>query len=170
LWKNVISARYGENALGKVWLGGEMLGAGTSVWWRDLGRIDVGSGWFAQAVSKRIGNGNSTRFWKEVWLGELSLESRFLRLFGISTQQEALVGDMGGWEGEVWEWRLAWRRNFFVWEEALYDDLLELLASFNMSRDDDTWVWKPGMQGVFSVKSTYVFLDNLLHMQEPLPP
>jgi hypothetical protein len=77
---------------------------------------------------------------------------------------------MGGWEGEVWEWRLAWRRNFFVWEEALYDDLLELLASFNMSRDDDTWVWKPGMQGVFSVKSTYVFLDNVLHMQEPLPP
>jgi mannosylglycoprotein endo-beta-mannosidase len=169
LWKCVISARYGNDVLGKVRLGGEVYRAGTSVWWRDIGRLDVESGWFAQAVTKKIGNGNSTLFWKDVWLGESSLEGRFPRLFGISTQQEDLIGEMGGWEGEVWEWRLVWRRNFFVWEEALRDELVELLASCNISRVDDMWRWKPGLEGVFSVKSTYIFLDNVLHVQEPLP-
>jgi hypothetical protein len=61
------------------------------VWWRDLGRIDNESGWFAQAVSKKIGNENLTMFWKDVWLGEHSLESRFPRLFGISAQQAGAV-------------------------------------------------------------------------------
>jgi hypothetical protein len=56
-----------------------------------------------------------------------------------------------------------------VWEEVLRDDLLELLASINMSLEDDIWVYKRGLEGVFSVKSTHVFLDNLLNMQEPLP-
>jgi hypothetical protein len=170
MWKDVISARYGDNVLGNVRLGGEVFGAGSSVWWRDIGRLDNDSGWFSQAVSKKAGNGNSTKFWKEVWLGELSLEERFPRLFRISTQQDALVGDLGGWEGEVWEWRLAWRRNFFVWEEALRGELLDFLASFNMSRADDMWVWKPGLEGAFSVKSTYVFLDHLLNTYEPWPP
>jgi hypothetical protein len=55
-----------------------------------------------------------------------------------------------------------------VWEEVLRDDLLELLASINMSMEDDIWVCKPGLEGVFSVKSTHVFLDNLLNMQEPI--
>jgi hypothetical protein len=31
-----------------------------------------------------------------------------------------------------------------VWEEVLRDDLLELLASINMSMEDDIWVCKPG--------------------------
>jgi hypothetical protein len=56
-----------------------------------------------------------------------------------------------------------------VWEEALHVELLELLASFNMARVEDVWVWKPGLEGVFSVKSMYVFLDHLLNTYEPLP-
>jgi hypothetical protein len=168
MWKNVISARYGNNALGNVGLGGDVYRATSSVWWRDLCRIDSDHGWFSQAVTKKVGNGNLTKFWKEVWIGETSFEYRFPRLFGIYTQQDALVGDMGVWNGELWEWRLEWRRRFFVWEETLRDELEDLLASTNMSRVDDTWVWKPGLNGIVSVKSTYVFLDHLLNNYEPL--
>jgi hypothetical protein len=115
-----------------------------------------------------VGNGNSTKFWKEVWMGELSLEVKFPRLCGISTQQHALMCDMGRWDGGVWRWELEWRRRFFVWEEALLGELMGVLASFNISSGDDSWVWNPGLGDGFSVKFTYVFLDHLLHTHDPL--
>jgi hypothetical protein len=50
--------------LGNVRLGGDVFRAGSSVWWKDFGQIDSDSGWLSQAVTKKVGNGNITKFWK----------------------------------------------------------------------------------------------------------
>jgi hypothetical protein len=101
-------------------------------------------------------------------VGDQTLEVRFPRLFGISVQKDFFVCDVGGWEFGEWRWNLVWRRNFFVWEEQLLQDLLNLLAVARMSNMDDRWIWNPGSEDVFSVKSAYVFLDSLCYPRPPL--
>jgi hypothetical protein len=103
-----------------------------------------------------------------VWIGNQNLQVRFPRLFGISTQKDALVSEVGYWENGVWNWRLTWRRNFFVWEEAFDEELLALLNLAIITNTEDNWLWIPrGAEG-FSVKSTYVFLDHTLNTyQQP---
>jgi hypothetical protein len=78
------------------------------------------------------------------------------------------VSEVGYWENGVWNWRLTWRRNFFVWEEAFVEELLALLNLAIITNTEDNWLWIPrGAEG-FSVKSTYVFLDHTLNTyQQP---
>jgi hypothetical protein len=168
LWEKNLVAKYGVAVLGSTRLDVNNFGAEASVWWRDICRLDSGSGWFAHAVSKKVGNGNRTKFWKDLWVGDQTLEVRFPRLFGISVQKDFFVCDVGGWEFGEWRWNLVWRRNFFVWEEQLLQDLLNLLAVARMSNMDDRWICNPGSEDVFSVKSAYVFLDSLCYLRPPL--
>lgn len=53
------------------------------------------------------------------------------------------------------QWMFSWRRPFFVWEEAMYADLLEDLAGFVGSQDRDKWRWRLEEDRVFMVKSLY---------------
>jgi hypothetical protein len=160
MWKKVIVAKYGRAATGKANLAVEDFGGGTSAWWRDICRVDSGTSWISQAVNKKVGNGNLTSFWKDVWLGDQSFEIRFPRLFGISLHKEILVCEAGKWENGTWLWELEWRRHFFAWEDDL---LLELLASVVITDVNDKWIWKPGSDGEHMVRSTYIFLDNLIN-------
>jgi hypothetical protein len=56
----------------------------------------------------------------------------------------------------------------FVWANELFIALLEVVSHVIISTVDDVWVWKPGFEEGFSVKSTYVFLDNTLHPIVPI--
>jgi hypothetical protein len=167
MWKKVIVAKYGRTATGKANLAVEDFGGGASVWWRDICRVDSENSWFSQAANKKVGNGNSTKFWKDVWLGDQSLENRFPRLFGISLLKDSLVCEAGRWENGTWKWVLEWRRQFFAWEEDLLQELLAVLACVLITDDNDRWIWKPGSEGVHTVRSTYIFLDNLINNREP---
>jgi hypothetical protein len=167
-WKVVVAAKYGVSVFGNVRLVAEDYRNCGSGWWRDICRVDGSSGWFAQAACKKVGNGGTTKFWKDVWLGNQSLQSRFPRLFSISSQKEGLVSTMGRWDGGVWRWELLWRQNFFVWEEVIFNDLLNILIGVSISLEDDRWVWNPGLEESFSVKATYVYLDHLLNTHTPI--
>jgi hypothetical protein len=162
LWKDIIVAKYGSIAIGNACLGEENARGGASVWWRDICKLDSGIGWFSQAATIKIGSGNTTGFWSNVWVGGVTLKARFPRLFGISTQQEKLVCEVGGWVSGVWEWRLEWRHSFFVWEEEIFHELMEVLDHVSITLVDDRWVWNPGAEVGFSVKSAYMFLDQLM--------
>jgi hypothetical protein len=162
MWKKVVKAKYGNEVVGNASLNIANFRNSASGWWRDICRIDDGVGWFRQVAVRKVGNGGTTRFWKDVWVTNQSLESLFPRLFGISVQQEALVSDMGSWENGVWSWEFLWRRQFFVWEEALVQQLLTTIELKHLSTNDDSWEWTPAIDEGFSVKSLYVYLDNTL--------
>ena len=59
------------------------------------------------------------------------------------------------------EWRLLWRRNFFVWEVGLFQDLLGRIGVFEEVGEYDYWEWKLENGGCFSVKSCYSLLERL---------
>ncbi|MCH82219.1 LINE-1 reverse transcriptase like, partial [Trifolium medium] len=153
VWKHVIMAKYGDGALGNVTLGDTVFGNVCSAWWGDLCKLDKGDGWFNQVVTKNVGRGDSTMFWKDVWAGYQTLEQQFPRLFGISAQQHEKVANMGSWENGVWRWGLLWRRQFFVWENDLLRQLEEVLTNSTITEAVDRWVWKPNEEDGFSVKS-----------------
>jgi hypothetical protein len=96
------------------------------------------------------------------WIGDTSLKDRFPRLFSISNQKEASVAEVWNPEPVVERWRFHWRRRFFVWEETVLEELKEVLTGVTVSVEVDSWCWKPGNDVVFTVKSAYEFVSNLL--------
>jgi len=96
----VLVARYDEEA-GRLEVGGRSV----SSWWREISKIRdevVGDdeGWFGEGVSKVVGDGKSTLFWFDNWLGDVPLCRRFGRLFDLATNKLISVADMCelGWE------------------------------------------------------------------------
>jgi hypothetical protein len=120
LWKNVLEAKYGDVGRASLSIG---RGNKFSLWWKDLVGLGKTSGevgdWSQELFIKKMGCGGSTSFWKDHWVGNSPLCDAFPRLFNISLQSDLVVKDMGEWVNERWIWKLKWRRNFFIWEEAL---------------------------------------------------
>jgi hypothetical protein len=66
---------------------------------------------------------------------------------------------MGGWEDIGWEWNFEWRRQFFQWEQPLYQELRHFIAHFQPTHHEDMWQWRENKEDGFTVKSCY----DLLH-------
>lgn len=66
---------------------------------------------------------------------------------------------MGVWDGERWEWKLAWHRPRFAWEQQLLQQLLQTLQSVQLKRIElDNLFWQYEASGTFTVKSAYISL------------
>jgi hypothetical protein len=112
-----------------------------------------------------LGNGVTTSFWLDCWVGDSPLKDRFPRLFSISIQKEATVADV--WDGtDIGRWNFNWRRRLFVWEETLKEELVGVLQSISLTAEEDKWSWTIDSNGGFSVKSTYIFVSDMLSEQE----
>jgi hypothetical protein len=163
VWKKVLVARYGEEVVSNVNWMDHPIQTRASVWWKDLCRIDVleDGSWFGRNVVRKVGRGDSTRFWKDRWVGDAPLCERFPRLYSISLQKDAFISDIrvsdGG--GDRWGWR--WRRNLFAWENDLLRELLVESPMVPLSVEKDVWIWCPGDGGVFTVNSAYKLLGGI---------
>jgi predicted DNA-binding protein len=96
VWKKVLVARYGTEVRHKVhWLN-HATSYRSSAWWREICRLDVmeDESWFARNVVRKVGKGDSTRFWLDCWMGIVPLCEQFPRLFSISTHKMAMICDM----------------------------------------------------------------------------
>ncbi|KAK2356246.1 hypothetical protein QL285_093594 [Trifolium repens] len=126
-WRSVLEAKYGDHlASGHVHHAHSEVRI-ASTWWRDICNLEGEGSWFVETTVKRVGDGNMTALWKDAWLGDVTLKDRFPCLFSISTLKDAKVAEAGSWVNNNWCWVLTWRRNFFAWEENLYNELLTLL-------------------------------------------
>lgn len=107
---------------------GEGVSRLASIWWRDLAKVEElgGENWFKSEVVRKMGDGLSTSFWRDRWRTEIPLMHLFPRLFSIS-DSECSVGEvLSGREGGG-RWNLVWRRDLFVWETELVENLGGLL-------------------------------------------
>ncbi|KAF1881267.1 hypothetical protein Lal_00023303 [Lupinus albus] len=77
-----------------------------SNWVKDLNlfcsKNSIGPQWLWDGLVRRVGNGSSTRFWHDNWLGSDTLSTRFKRLYNHSTIQDGLICDFGSWVGGNW--------------------------------------------------------------------
>ncbi|GAU45475.1 hypothetical protein TSUD_190940 [Trifolium subterraneum] len=142
-----------------------------SLWWKDICSIghNLNNNWFSNNVVKKLGNGVDTSFWEDTWVGNRSLKDRFPRLYSISIQKEAKVAELHSFVNTV-HWTLLWRRRLFVWEENLLLQLLELINPITLLGEIDRWGWVPEKDDLFTVKSTFSLVSNLIVSADLVPP
>jgi hypothetical protein len=171
VWKEVLKSKYGSGVVGSTVLGEENKPWFASLWWKDICSIgsNLSQNWFSQRVVKKLGNGANTRFWRDLWVGEIPLQCKFPRLFSISTQKEMMVADMKSQNTDMEGWNLVWRRRLFEWEKIQLHDLMEDINGVFLSTDmEDKWGWKPEKGAEFTVKSTYRFVAKLTEPENSL--
>ena len=86
-------------------------------------------------IRKVIGNGKSTCFWEDTWIGDKSLRVQFSRLYSMSLQQRTTIDECGIRDGALWLWNLQWRWEFFQWELQLVVALQNLLDQVTIVED-----------------------------------
>lgn len=94
MWFKVSCARYGEEGKRLCFWG--MKG---SVWWKNSNQITsedglLVKGWLFENISREVGDGASTLFWKDIWINDFSLEVSFSRLFELADNKLAYVADI----------------------------------------------------------------------------
>jgi hypothetical protein len=170
LRRDVITARYGEEiGLSADWMG-LSFPSNSSNWWKDLKSIDEvanSSKWFSGGMVRKIGNGESTKFWHVKWIGDVALKVKFPRLFSLSEQKDIMISEVlvVPYNSEF----LVWRRGLFQWEVEQLLQLNTLLQAAALASGRDKWMWRLEEDGLFKVQSAYNCLGRLLLAADPLP-
>ncbi|XP_057415858.1 uncharacterized protein LOC130710563 [Lotus japonicus] len=94
--------------------------------WRDSGL--VGSV-FRDGLACQIGRGSGVFLWLDHWVGAAPLSVAFPRVFALTVNKRATVGECGMVAGPQWVWNIAFVRDFLGWEREQYHDLQALLQT-----------------------------------------
>ncbi|GKC33112.1 RNA-directed DNA polymerase, eukaryota, reverse transcriptase zinc-binding domain protein [Tanacetum coccineum] len=161
LWKNVIISIHGQ----KGGLFSRILPTVSNSHWnaintlqKPLSEININ---LQSIFVKRVGDGMSTLFWKDVWIGETPLFDRFPRLFALESLQDCRVSDRCSLGPFTRNW--AWRRNVRSGsEESQLNNLLDLLKDFSPVPSPDSWTYCVDNTKSFTVSSMRKHIDNSL--------
>lgn len=128
LWKDVLKVvKYGNSVVNSL-IGGSSGGARfASYWWKELLKLgDFGEpSWFNSKVVRKVGNWLTSSFWNDTWRGDRCFRIKYPCLYSISTQKEAMVGEVGLISEVGIDWNFNWRRHLFMWEEEVLVSLKE---------------------------------------------
>ncbi|XP_071728751.1 uncharacterized protein [Rutidosis leptorrhynchoides] len=165
LWVKVIRSIYG--LCGGLMLENVNLHSSTLGVWRNI--ILAGTSIedlqipFKCSFTKTIGDGGSTSFWHENWIGGDRLCSLFLRLYRLESVKDATIKDRVFKEADniVMNWR--WIREPTGRTSGELKSLLTLLSAFSFNcRDKDSWHWNLASNGQFTVKKLAATIDDRL--------
>ncbi|XP_071688252.1 uncharacterized protein [Rutidosis leptorrhynchoides] len=166
LWVKVISSIHGSSGGLSPCLDGNYYLPYNSVWTNIVkagSDIDSKGISFTNSFVRIIGNGLSTSFWNDFWLGNFSLKSRFERLFYLDSDPNVTVaGRLGqsGFEG-VGNWD--WVREPTGRAAGSLTELKVLLQGIKLDdQKNDTWGWSLSGNGFFKTKTLTGIIDSKL--------
>lgn len=110
-------------------------------------------------IRKEIGNGSTTRFWKDNWIGGTRFMDKFPRLYALEVDKDCVVADRWRERGWVWNWSRDWSGGITV--EQL-STLRDLLGDVVLNVDIDGWVWELDSDGIFTVSSARKYIDQVM--------
>ena len=127
-------------------------------------REGVGEGignWFDNNTRKVVGDGRSTLFWHDIWVGEVPVKFKFPRIFDLSVHKECSVEMMRRMVWVVHGRERLWRRRLLAWEEETVRECYVLLLNIVLQDTvDDTWRWLLDHIHGYSVRGAYRFLTT----------
>ncbi|GJT23279.1 hypothetical protein Tco_0893216 [Tanacetum coccineum] len=88
-----------------------------------------------------VGKFTRIRFWKDIWVGETPLFTRYNRLYHLDQDKDCLIIDRinnGQWS---WNWS---RTNLGVRNLAYLCDMLNDIGQLNIDVNEDTCTWSLG--------------------------
>ncbi|XP_071700495.1 uncharacterized mitochondrial protein AtMg00310-like [Rutidosis leptorrhynchoides] len=108
---------------------------------------------FSSSIQKIIGDGSTTLFWKDVWIGGEKLEQKFGRLYRLESDKNVMVRDRVSWTNGTCVTTWQWSRETFGRTEGDLQALISMLNSFNSAgTGEDSWKWVLSPNGRFSTK------------------
>jgi hypothetical protein len=111
---------------------------------------------FFKCGSFVIGDGSGTRFWEDVWLGNISLANQYPSLYNIVRTKNILVSDV------LNQTLLNIRFNRVLigdkWDAWIH--LVSRLMNVNLNDEPDRFKWNLTTTGIFTVKSVYADIMN----------
>ncbi|GJU93175.1 RNA-directed DNA polymerase, eukaryota, reverse transcriptase zinc-binding domain protein [Tanacetum coccineum] len=128
------------------------------VWGKIVGSINTmhEKGFIPHSsIQRRVNNGASTKFWYDTWVGNVSLQHQYPRLFRLALNRDCMIGDC--WNNG---WRLDWSRHVSSGTNANHlASLYNQLSDFSLNDSEDTWIWSFGTS-TFTVKSIREHIDH----------
>jgi hypothetical protein len=119
-----------------------------SPFWKGL--MQVKDDFFARGRFT-LGNGQSIRFWEDIWLGEVSLARQYPALYHIAQYKNVKVANVLSHAPLNIGFRRALSGNKWIQWIAL----CRRLMTINLGTNQDRFVWNLNTSGLFSVKSMY---------------
>jgi len=120
-----------------------------SPFWKGLMRVKED---FFIRGSFKIGNGETTRFWEDTWLGDSPLMNQYPLLYNIVQQQHASVHDVLHNAPPL---NLGFRRALVGNKWDMWSHLCHRLMEVTLTDVPDVFKWNLTQNGKFTVKSMY---------------
>ena len=156
LWVKLLKAIHVKIA------GLDFKGCGSNgVWAKSVGSFNTlhSSGIVTKGTLKcKVGDGSSVRFWKDTWLGDGPLSTRYNRLFRLDSNEECLVNER--FVNGIWSW--CWNRP--VDSGRTGSSLIQLkneVSQLSSLSGTDSWQWLIGNDSTFTVSETRKHIDDI---------
>ena len=95
---------------------------------------------------RKVGNGENTRFWEDVWMGDSSLKSQFSRLYALDMCKQFSIADKLRHKYVDSIFRRVPKGGI---EAEQYDEFCSRLALTRLAQMNDRWVWSLTGSGDF---------------------
>ncbi|GKE90792.1 hypothetical protein Tco_1571887 [Tanacetum coccineum] len=106
------------------------------------------------STQRQVDNGASTKFLYDTWVGNVSLQHQYPRLFRLALNRDYMIGYC--WNNG---WRLDWSRHISSGMNANHlASLYNQLSDFSLNDSKDKWIWSFGTS-TFTVKSIREHID-----------
>ncbi|GKB31479.1 RNA-directed DNA polymerase, eukaryota [Tanacetum coccineum] len=112
---------------------------------------------FMSLCSKRVGNGNNTSFWLDIWKGDSTLRDDFPRMYALELDKHISVADKMAAQVDA-SFRRPVRGGI---ELNQFNDLVSFIDSVSLSSSHDRWVCNASGDGIFRVKDIRNSIDDL---------
>nr|GEU70899.1 RNA-directed DNA polymerase, eukaryota, reverse transcriptase zinc-binding domain protein [Tanacetum cinerariifolium] len=156
LWARVIKAIYGDD--GQV---GKVSRAGSRSCWRNIvNEVRILSNQGIKVLDYmriKLGNGESTAFWDDNWIGGKVLKYSFPRIYALETEKEVTVNS------KMSDTRLenSLRRSIRGGvKQVQFNELSGMLQLDSLMPYSDRWVWLLESLGAFFVASIRKIIDD----------
>ena len=87
---------------------------------------------FIENAKLRVGDGSTIKFWKDIWLGNVPLQSAYPTLFRITVNKSEFLSDVLARFEQSQRWDFAFRRPLLGREVEVLAELSELMDSFGV--------------------------------------
>ncbi|GKD64091.1 RNA-directed DNA polymerase, eukaryota, reverse transcriptase zinc-binding domain protein [Tanacetum coccineum] len=110
-------------------------------------------------IKRKLGNGENTLFWEDIWLGDFALKMTHPRLFALELKKDIIVAEKMGNASLNLSFRRLPRSGI---KDKQYKNLVSITSNFLLLQMHDRWSWSLKASGDFMVRSVRNHMNGVL--------
>ncbi|GKC47544.1 hypothetical protein Tco_1065266 [Tanacetum coccineum] len=117
-------------------------------------------------IKQKLGNGENTLFWEDIWLGDYALKMTHPRLFALELKKGINVAEKMGNAPLNLSFRCLPRSGV---EDEQYKNLISITPDVLLPQMNDHWTWSLNASGDVTVRSVRNHMDDVLLPKSDVP-